>query len=446
MRSKKLFGARTLAPLAGFGLAASCAAPHDGTSEQSRSGATARDDQEATDHAFPSGTCVTTVNLGLGVFGYAASATHVNERGKVAGFAQRDRVGSGHAFFWDGGEMIDIGTLGGSQSGASALNDHGVVVGRAERAGEGMYPHAFLWRDGVMTGLGGLGDEGAESRANDINNCGQVVGLADVPDEDGLGHAFLWEGGVMTDLGTLGGNVSVASRINDRGQIIGDSNRERNGLFHAFLWEGGVMTDLGTLCPDCTSHAVAINEQGQIAGSSRPGGASGAFFWDEGVMTEIGSAEARATVGDLNDRGQVVGTLFTSEWKGPAYVWEGGTMTHVTPMPALGAATARAINDHGHVVGYFSDGLNSRAFFWNEGELMLLADEGTESYAHDVNNRGQIAGTLDGRATLWEIGECPGGTPGGDDGDDGAGDGAGDDNGDGDGSDDGTSTGGGKAS
>jgi probable HAF family extracellular repeat protein len=166
------------------------------------------------------------------------------------------------------------------------------------------------------------------------------------------------------------------------------------------------------------SHAAAINENGQIAGSSRPGGL-GAFFWNEGVMTAIGSAEA-------------------------------GTMTLVTPMPARGAATARAINDHGHVVGYFSDDLNSRAFFWNDGELTLLAEEGTESYAHDVNNRGQVAGTIDGRATLWQIGACPGGTPG----DDGAGDGAGDDNGAGDGagddngtgSDDGTSTGGGKAS
>jgi probable HAF family extracellular repeat protein len=430
MRSKTLFGALTLAPLAALGLAASCAAPHDGTSEQSRSGATARDGNEATDHASSSGMCVTTVDLGLGAFGYAASAMHVNERGQVAGFAQRNRAGDGLAFFWDGGEMIHIGPLEGGASVALALNDHGAVVGQSAR-------HAFLWRDGVMTDLGGLGDEGAESRANDINNRGQVVGLADVPDEDGLGHAFLWENGVMTDLGTLGGNVSVASRINDRGQVVGDSNLERNGLFHAFLWEGGVMTDLGTLHPDGTSHAAAINENGQIAGSSRPGGL-GAFFWDQGVMTAIGSAEARATVDDLNDRGQVVGTLFTSEWKGPAYVWDGGTMTLVTPMPALGAATARAINDHGHVVGYFSDGLNSRAFFWNEGELTLLADEGTESYAHDVNNRGQIAGTIDGRATLWQIGACPGGTPG-DDGD-------GDDGDNGTGSDDGTSTGGGKAS
>ena len=51
--------------------------------------------------------------------------------------------------------MTDLGTLGGPDSRAVAINDLGQVIGwGAAASGE---THAFLWEDGVMTDLGPLG-------------------------------------------------------------------------------------------------------------------------------------------------------------------------------------------------------------------------------------------------------------------------------------------------
>jgi probable HAF family extracellular repeat protein len=67
-----------------------------------------------------------------------------------------------------------------------------------------------------------------------VNNSGQIVGASDTA---GIGHAFSYtHSGGMIDLGTLpGGGYSYATAVNDLGQIVGSSGTA-SGNEHAVLW------------------------------------------------------------------------------------------------------------------------------------------------------------------------------------------------------------------
>ena len=215
----------------------------------------------------------------LGTLGGARTeAVDINRRGQIVGSSDtkivyRDTIleHATHTFLWQNGKMIDLGTLGGQSDsdGPAMINERGQIVGQSatnKKDNDG-FPimHAFLWQDGKMTDLGTLG--GPESNATAINEQGQVIGWSDTT-RGGVEHAFLWQHGTMTDLGTLGGPESDALAINEQGQIVGWGCVTKNGCVrHAFVWQDGKMTDLGTL-GGFRSEATDINDYGYIVGSS----------------------------------------------------------------------------------------------------------------------------------------------------------------------------------
>ena len=108
-------------------------------------------------------------------------------------------------------------------------------------------------------------------------------------------HAFLWEDGVMTDLGLLPGDEdSGAAAINNRGQIVGSSGRTEpdtyESFYRPFLYENGGMRALPV--PSTESYAGDINKSGVVVGSMRAGGGFSnfhAFIHADGVTYNLNS-------------------------------------------------------------------------------------------------------------------------------------------------------------
>jgi probable HAF family extracellular repeat protein len=310
----------------------------------------------------------------------------INDSGVVAGQSENGILDPVTGFpemiaiIWKDGKVINLGTLGGSQSFAACLNDLGQVVGGAQNAipdqnnpfGFGQQMHAFLWQNGQMHDLGTLG--GPDSIAFAANDRGQVIGFSYTDDivNPNTGAPttapFLWERGKMVNLGTLGDAFGQALEISNRGQVIGTSNTTGDVESHPFLWDRGQLKDLGTL-GGTFGNPTGINDAGEIAGwaSLSDDLTIHAVSWRNGIMTDLGTlaGDRCSLTGNVNAKGQIVGMSFAREGfcfqpdpsitDQRAVLWENGAIVDLGRLipsnSPLHPVTAVFINDRGEIVG-----------------------------------------------------------------------------------------------
>ncbi len=299
--------------------------------------------------------------------GLSAQALDVNDLGQVVGYATT-AASQARGYIWRNGAMTDLGTLAGTSSVAYGINAQGAAVGRST-IGTNSTTHAVLWENGTKIDLT-PGAVSGTSAANAINNARQIVGTA------GNGSGFLWEDGVLTVLGHLGGGAAYAADINENGQIVGSSNtniviNELGPLVHAFVWNEGVMTDLGMLPGDEESGAAAINNLGQIVGSSSVtdpltyATTSRSILYENGVMVALAVPSSESYASDINDAGMVVGTMRTGVFHSnfDAYIYADGVATNLNTLVPSGSGlhlvTATGINSAGQIVGWAVDSRNA---------------------------------------------------------------------------------------
>lgn len=330
----------------------------------------------------------------------------MSNAGHVVGSATRSAT-SQHGYLWHDGGMTDLGKLGGGRfadSHATGVNDHGTVVGSSSTADPTALGHAFRYQDGEMVDLGTGYGPGSGSSAVDINNDGLIVGNR-IETQESPREAVIWQDGEIRYLGTLGGDTdrrfstrSEAFAVNNHGQVVGRALPAGGTPLHGFLWEddedGGSMTDLGTLGGNHeATTARDINDHGQVTGdSSTADGRLHAFRWDDGEMTDLGALGDPDQVGvpigapqsssfaqGINNAGQVVGTAAALELGLTVYrafLWDGGNLHDlhglVTDLPAgVGLRGGQAIDDAGNIIVRVCPDLCATPGSWHRSYLLV---------------------------------------------------------------------------
>lgn len=213
---------------------------------------------------------------------------------------------------------------------------------------------------------------------------------------------------IVTDLGTLGGKESGALAISDAGQVVGAAHVYPRGSHdHAFLWDDGGLHDLAAGSVFRHSQAVAVAENGYVAGfayrSSYRAGQQNAFLW-MGTRRLIlppapGYRYAKAT--GISNSGAVVGASLTGRknaqgaTQSQATVWQNN---RVRNLGTLGGdhSVALGVGADGVVVGkadLATDETGSRRthpFAWSNaaGDMHDLGTLGGDSGAATAGNAG----------------------------------------------------------
>jgi probable HAF family extracellular repeat protein len=304
-----------------------------------------------------------------------------------------------------------------------AINERGQIVTmtNTQRRDD---EDVVLWHRGGATRLD---PEGVDSSPIGISDQGHVTGV--FSDEEHRPAPFLWSRGEWRTL-PVGDAVVYPGAVNDQGQVLmgedlGGSYPHRH--FVMAVWQGDRVTRTPVYEDVQLAGAIDINDRGQavyfVAPKLENGPIMSTYLWQVGgEVTDLGNlGEAWTQATDINDRGQVVGA---SSLIGPdgtpethPFLWEDGEMTD---LGTLGGPDAIAddINNRGQIVGRSSteggDYIYRHGFVWEDGEMTdLYASIEGPLYPHyggyplDINDRGQIAGTvpigITGQAFRWTV-------------------------------------------
>ena len=224
-------------------------------------------------------------------------------------------------------------------------------------------------------------------------------------------RVFLYDGNFVHDLGSFGKGSSVALALNDEDVIVGHTEllRSYRALPTAFIVNGRtthihVHDPLGR-----KSSAVSVNNHNQVLIQCQ---GSRSYIYRDDYLQLLNPNESegwRVLANSINEKGQVVGGYVKPGQRagGNAFIWDRGQFLALDEN-TIGAA--QDINEAGQIVGTMRVGSSHKHAFLYESAFHDLGSLGFwNSKALAINNQGDIVGVawyLGGgiqvsRALLW---------------------------------------------
>jgi hypothetical protein len=305
-----------------------------------------------------------------------------------------------------------------------SLNDRGMILGRRELMLEAglLSMESYLRVDG-RDGPVPVPDEFTHVEPRVITPSGHVVGFATRPADDPRGNQRAWVWAVTEAVPELlplprgfRGSCGLGATRDARrviGYVLGSDpprlqpcvwQREESG------WSCELLPVIEAYNPLLASAHVKISDQGEVVAASLVTGRSpdGILEYDLFRWQRQPSGEWRRQIvydqavhlGDVNDRGMIVGRVLYEGRKRP-FVYDpvmGPQLLDLPPGRASGEATD--VNRHGQVVGVCEDppgpeGTTS-AFLWYQGQWADLpfGVEVAASTANVITDEGRVGGLL----------------------------------------------------
>lgn len=221
---------------------------------------------------------------------------------------------------------LDELTFEPSETGASAsgISNSGLIAGYEIDASTASLQAGFWTVTGGALLLTGQYQNFTQASA--VNDSGTVIGNY-AQSGTLASQALVWSGPAFAEAALPGlrcdycTRISIAANaINDQGEVAGSSNSSifSNGQYvsggvYAVAWTSGVITTLGSLQASGYSAAYGINVDGEIVGSSRVGASAGApshaFLFRQGAMLDLGTlgGDTDSSAASINDAEQIVG-------------------------------------------------------------------------------------------------------------------------------------------
>ncbi len=257
-------------------------------------------------------------------------------------------------------------------------------------------PYSFLQFD--VPGAG-------QTVATGINNAGQICGHYSAQPASAY-HAFVRDpNGAITTFDYPGSAMTAALGINNAGQIVGYWSPDLTAnVQHMFLRDAaGNMTSFDV--PDAPENVAAgINDSGQMVVDSlkQPGPIKTLFRDSDGsyrpiVVPGFTSLDVEA----LNNIGAVVGGTYTADGTRIAYIANGAAVTTFSFPGSTTATTANGINDANVTTGYYTlgyrGGESSHGFIRdNDGNFEALDVPGSRAtLAFGINGLNDVVGYYD---------------------------------------------------